>query len=321
MNITQYRYILTIAKYRNLSRAAEALFVTQPALTRTLNRAEAEAGVKLFDRSVFPMELTYAGEAYVEMARQLVDLQDAMTCRMAELTGGLRGRLRVGMTSERGMRYLPRLLPQFRAAFPQVETVILEGNNAFHEKALLDGAEDLAIMAGSGAVEGLRYQEIGREQILLVAPRTHPLASYADLSRNGPWSPDRLDPARLEGQDFVVLNASHGMGRYAQQIFERFQLRVNTVMTLDNNLTAYRLAEAGYALAFTTTGTAIHEAQGHAVYFILEEKSPMRRICAVSRTGGYLPEYARRFIDMTGQMIRDERPAGEWPEEDAPQSR
>ena len=47
----------------------------------------------------------------------------------------------------------------------------------------------------------------------------------------------------------------------------------------------------------------------------------MRRICAVSRTGGYLPEYARRFIDMTGQMIRDERPAGEWPEEDAPQSR
>ena len=60
MNINKFSYVLAIAEYQNMTKAAEALYISQPALTKSLNLLEAELGVKLFDRNISPIRLTYA---------------------------------------------------------------------------------------------------------------------------------------------------------------------------------------------------------------------------------------------------------------------
>ena len=78
MNNDIYRYLLTVAQTRNITRAAEMLHISQPALTKAIRRQEKDLGVTLFDRSTMPLKLTYAGERFLESARKLLDIGTAM---------------------------------------------------------------------------------------------------------------------------------------------------------------------------------------------------------------------------------------------------
>ena len=78
MNTDIYHYLLTVAKTRNITRAAEMLHISQPALTKAIRRQEKELGVTLFDRGKSPLTLTDAGERFLESARKLLDISRAL---------------------------------------------------------------------------------------------------------------------------------------------------------------------------------------------------------------------------------------------------
>ena len=113
MNNDIYRYLLTVAQTRNITRAAEMLHISQPALTKAIRRQEKDLGVTLFDRSTTPLKLTYAGERFLESARKLLDIGTAMREEMKNIALGAKERVRLGITVERGTAWLPLILPQF----------------------------------------------------------------------------------------------------------------------------------------------------------------------------------------------------------------
>ena len=136
VNINKFSYVLAIAEYQNMTKAAEALYSSQPALTKSLNLLEAELGVKLFDRNISPIRLTYAGEVFLQKAQKIMEMHDHMMKEMSSIATLHKSRLILGVPGERGTMWLPLILPTFFKQFPDVDLQIIEGNSAVNESAL-----------------------------------------------------------------------------------------------------------------------------------------------------------------------------------------
>ena len=78
MNLREYQYVLKVAQLQNMTRAAEALYITQPSLSHYIARVEEELGVQLFNRLTTPLSLTPAGEKYVETAQMILELASGL---------------------------------------------------------------------------------------------------------------------------------------------------------------------------------------------------------------------------------------------------
>ena len=107
MNLKQANYIRTIVREGSISAAARKLFVSQPSLSQMVRQVEAEYGVALFDRSVSPLRLTFAGERYLEAANQILTANERMENELTEIRQENSGLLRLGLSVQRGMQVLP----------------------------------------------------------------------------------------------------------------------------------------------------------------------------------------------------------------------
>ena len=93
MDFRQLQYMLTLAEYKNMTRASEALYISQSALSHYLKNVEQELGVTLFDRSTNPLSLTYAGKCYMESARRILMENDRMLRELRDITHHMTGKL------------------------------------------------------------------------------------------------------------------------------------------------------------------------------------------------------------------------------------
>lgn len=282
MNTGIYRYLLTVAQTHNITRAAELLHISQPALTKAIRRQERELGVRLFDRGASPLELTYAGERFLESARRLLEIDAAMREEMKNIASGTKERVRLGIAVERGTVWLPLILPGFARDFPEVDVRVQEGTNEFFETAILAGRMDFCVSTLPIRSGDIVYEAVNDAPIYLISSASHPLARFADLNENGPLRPQYIRPDLLEGTDFLTLTPSQGMYRITQQVLEKYALHVNTVMQLTSQRTITLLAAAGMGLTFTTyNGAMMATAQKafHPVFYTLED--PMYYRCNI----------------------------------------
>ena len=87
MFFKNYQYFLAIVEYGGLTRAAEALYISQPSLSKYLSRLEANLGVELFDHSASPLKLTYAGERYYDYVKRLQLMEQRLTREFEDIRG------------------------------------------------------------------------------------------------------------------------------------------------------------------------------------------------------------------------------------------
>ena len=182
MDLDKSRYLIAIAELKSFSKAAESCYVSQPAMTRYIKGLENELGVKLFDRSSSPVQLTYAGERYVDGIRRILDLKERLDQEMLEIASRKKDRLMIGMHATRSYTWLPRILPAFRQEQPNVEVKLLEGNYIELQQALAKEIIDVFFIGTSPKTdEGLEFIPLCREQMALVVSRTHPLMKRLDI--------------------------------------------------------------------------------------------------------------------------------------------
>ncbi|WP_181995657.1 LysR family transcriptional regulator [Clostridium sp. AM58-1XD] len=114
MDFKQLFYIVKVAECQNITKAAKALFVSQPSLSQFISKAEEELGVKIFDRSTNPLTLTYAGRKYIEAARKILDINDNVKKELQDIAGYQKGLINLGIPKERGSYMLPGLMKEFK---------------------------------------------------------------------------------------------------------------------------------------------------------------------------------------------------------------
>lgn len=196
MDIDQLRYFLKVAERQNFTRAAEELAISQPALSRSIQRLEEELGQPVLERKSRSVALTDAGLLLQARAQQALSILEDTKAEIAD--DGQSGRVRVGAIPTIAPYYLPQVLRQFAEEFPKAALIVQENTTEVLLKSCTQGDIDLAILALPIAAKHLEIEELFAEELLLVLPPGHVLAEKETIRLND-----------VEPYPFVLLDEAH----------------------------------------------------------------------------------------------------------------
>ncbi len=176
MDIRQLRYFLAVAEYRHFTRAAEASFVSQPALSQQIQALERELGTPLFDRLTTGAELTTAGQVLRSYAERILREVDNAKVAVEEVTGTVRGELSVSAVHTANLALVVEVLARFRRQHPKVAVRIHEERSGKVVESVLAGRVNLGITYLPVRHEALEATPLLEEEMVLVVPEGHPAA-------------------------------------------------------------------------------------------------------------------------------------------------
>ena len=301
MNLKQAHYFKTIAECGSITAAAKQLFVSQPSLSQMLRQIEDEIGLSLFDRSVSPMRLTFAGEKYLRAAERMLAANAELEAQLREIRQENTGRLRLGISVTRAMQVMPLVLPVFTAQYPNVALELTEAGSARQEELLRSGAIDLALAALESTGSNLAYELIERENIGILAGRDSGIAR-----NNLSGTPLNVDAAG--GDSFVYLTKGHSARIIQDKLFRKYGLNPHVLLETDSLEVGRRVAvEAGACMILSDIYVDDYVRQRRAEFFPLKDYENHRHFYACYRKDEYIPKYTRDFIRITTRALSIQR--------------
>ncbi|HOY01104.1 LysR family transcriptional regulator [Zoogloea sp.] len=165
-----------VARHGSFTRAAEALFMTQPAVTFQIKQLEEQFNTRLFDRGHGRVTLTSAGELVMAYAERILGLSEELESRVSELTDELSGILHLGTSTTIASYWLPQLLEGFKRRYPRVIPRVSVGNSQLIETRVMDRNLDVGLIEIITEQPTLDRRSAGRDELQLIVPPDHPLA-------------------------------------------------------------------------------------------------------------------------------------------------
>jgi DNA-binding transcriptional LysR family regulator len=199
MELRDLRSFVAVAQQRNFSRAAEALHVSQPALSEQIRKLEDELGAPLFERTSRGATLTDAGEAFLPHARAVLSQADQAAEAVRLIARGLAGTLTLGFIDSAALGLLPPLIRRFSARHPEVKLRLRELGTRAQIEALEAGDIDVGIVRGPIWNAGLTGVSLATEPLLVALPAQHRLASQTAIR-----------PQELADEGFITHPADRG---------------------------------------------------------------------------------------------------------------
>jgi DNA-binding transcriptional LysR family regulator len=275
----QITAFVEVARRRSVSRAAEALFVTQPALSARLQRLEGELGAQLFVRTSRGMRLTEAGEAFLPYAvRALNTLADGRRLVDSFERGGA-GRLALGAAPAVSTYVLPRVLKRFSVGHPRVELSVRTGHS--EEVLELVRREEVDL----GLVRALRHPDIVstplyEDRLILVVQPGHRLDTRRAIE---------LD--EISREQLILFDRTSSYHDLTSALFRSAGVQPLGVMELDNIDAAKKMVQEGFGVALLPHTAVMEElASGSLREVAVADAEPVRRqIVAIRRRDGGAP--------------------------------
>ncbi|CAM4313059.1 LysR family transcriptional regulator [Paenibacillus typhae] len=291
MELRQLQYALQIAAERNFSRAAEKLHVAQPSLSQQLSKLEKELGVMLFQRNTSSVELTHAGERFVEQAESILAAVELLRQEMSDISQLRTGRVLVGSMPITGAHLLPHVLPVFKQNYADIDISLLEDSSMNLEKLTAGGQTDLSLLSLPLEIPTLAYEVLGEERIDLAVPPDHPLAS-----RKAEGIRTTLE--ELKDEPFIVLKEGQGFRKMTMELCREAGFEPKIVFQSNNMETIQSLVATGMGVTLVPHFIArAPRSEFVPVYLPLAEPVPSRTLVIAYRRGRYLSKAAEVFIE------------------------
>jgi len=193
LNTHQLNVFLVAAETLNFTHAAQLLRVTQPSISQHIQALEEHFGVPLFIRAGRNIELTDAGAALIPLAREMVYLAIHIDETMASLKGEVYGHLVVGCSSSTGRYILPKLLAGFHRLYPQVRVTCHVSSSTDVMQMLEEGKVHIVLASDPPYCVDVDFYKLISEQLVLIAPSSHPWASR-----------EQIELGELSEADFIL---------------------------------------------------------------------------------------------------------------------
>lgn len=257
--LRQLDTFLEVARELSISRAAEKLHVTQPAVSMQMRQLEEAVDMPLYEQTGRKIRLTDAGQDFQQYAigaiAQLKQLEDAM----AERRGLKKGRVELAIVST-AKYFVPMLLVLFRKKFPAIEVVLQIHNRESIMSLLTRNEIDLVIMGYTPDTIECAATAFATNPLGIISAPEHPLSRR----RHAPLS-------ILNDQDFVVRESGSGTRQLMERLFAEHEINPHIVMEMPSNETIKQAVMAGMGLSFLSLRTIRHElASGHLVLLDIE---------------------------------------------------
>ena len=172
----------TVAKRLNFTKAAEELFITQPAVTKHIHEIENNFKVKLFDRNGTKIKLTPAGDTLLQYTEELFTVHRNLEFEMNSFTQTHNGKLKIGASTTIAQYVLPPVLAAFHKKFREIKIDLTINNTEQIEKALQNKEIDFGIIEGRSKNSVIKYTEFLKDEIVLVANINNPLAKKQTIT-------------------------------------------------------------------------------------------------------------------------------------------
>ncbi len=268
MEFDQLTHFLKIAQTENITRAAEELGLSQPAVSRSLQRLEEEIGQPLFERQSRKMVLTDAGELLVNRARQIMSIIDDT---LSEITDdGQSGRIRLGAIPTIAPYFLPGLLHHFTLAFPKARLLVQEEPTQSLLQRLTQGELDLAILALPIPAKYLEIDTLFEEELLLVMPQGHPLSQKKQIKL-----------ADIQTLPFVLLDEAHCLSDNIVSFCRQRSFQPVSMEKTSQLAMVQELVTLGHGISMVPAMARAIDKSNRRLYRSLAGPKPMRTIAAV----------------------------------------
>ena len=301
MNLKQAHYVRTIAQCGSITAAAKKLYVSQPSLSQMLRQIEDEIGLPIFDRSVSPFRITYAGEKYLEAAETILSASAQLENQLREIRNDHSGRLRLGISVTRAMQVLPLVLPIFSQRYPGVILELTERGSAGLEELLAKGEIDLALAAITTDSTNMAYELIEKETIGILAGRDSAIAKRIP-------SGTPITMWEVKDETFVSLAPSHSSRLIQDRLFHRNNVAPKILLETNALEVGRRVAlDAGVCMVLPNIYIDDYVRAKRGCFYPIADYENHRHFYACYRKDEFLPRYARDFIAITTRILDRER--------------
>ena len=308
------RYVYQIYKEGSISKAAETLYLTQPALSQALKRVEAATGAEIFDRTRHPLRLTQVGETTIRILEKIVALEEDLSREISDLKDLKTGSLRIGGTHYLNAYLLPKVLSDFSRAYPGITIELLEGGSGQLVEALDKRELDLTFTCDPEQIARFDHRSAFYDHILLAVPESCPLCSQ--LSHLALTPQDILQGRHLQEDcpvtglapfkelEFMLLGPGNNLRERSLRMLQEAGFEPKIKMTLSQMVTAYHLANSGFGATFLCD-RLVQEEQSHLLYFKPDSPLSTRLFCLLFPEQTYTPFSVRAFADFCIRAIRE----------------
>jgi DNA-binding transcriptional LysR family regulator len=274
--LDQLRILKAIAAEGSFKRAADSLYVSQPAVSLQVQNLERSLAVPLFDRGGRRAQLTEAGHLLLEYGDRILSLCQE-TCRAIEDLQNLQGgTLIIGASQTTGTYLLPRMIGQFRQRYPEVAVQLHVHSTRRTAWAVANGQIDLAIIGGEippELQESLEVVPYAEDELALIMPISHPLATTDVIARS--------DLYKLK---FITLDSQSTIRKVIDQVLTKGGIetrRLRVEMELNSIEAIKNAVQSGLGVAFSSTSAIEKELQMGVIHRARIESVEVKRTLSV----------------------------------------
>jgi DNA-binding transcriptional LysR family regulator len=287
MELHPLRVFLTVAAEKSFSRAAEKLLRTQPAVSLSIQRLEAELGDKLIDRSAKDLVLTDAGKIVLDYARRFENMQADLENALAELRDKSAGRLIIG-ANESSTLYLLDHIDRYRRAYPKIKVEIRRSLSSKIPAELLEGDLELGILTYDPADDRLISTVIYTDHLAFIVSPSHRFASRAEVSIT-----------ELGAETFVAHNIDSPYRDAVVREFSRYKVPLNREFEMPTLEAIRKMVQRNEGVAFLPRmGVEEELGQGNLREVKVKEIGIERKIRLVYPAHRALSHAAQAFLDI-----------------------
>ena len=291
MNLHQLRTFYFAVKLGSFSAAANALFITQPAVTKQIQQLQAAHGTRLLNRFGKKMVLTDAGETLYGFADKIFQIETQAEESLRDFQQRKSGRLRIHSSESFGGYYLPFALNLFREKYPgiHISVTIFPSELVIENTVRLEN--DLGFISYPLDHKKLITREVLEDRLVLIAPPSHSFARKKMLA-----------PEKLKGQPIIMHEKGSASRNIVDEFIKKNDLTVSVRLELSNNEAIKRAVEHGLGLSLISENVVREEAAERKLKSIpVADPSLKRKFYVIYHKDKYLSQHLQIFLQMVHQ--------------------
>lgn len=310
------RYIYTVYRLKSVSLAAQELFISQPALSRAIRKAETELGAPIFNRKTLPFSLTAEGKAYIEGIEKIIQIERDTTDRVSDIQHMKSGTLRLATSTHLSFYAIPKILKEFHKQYPQIDThIIITDTNKLFEH-LQNETADLIFMSGETMLEECSTVELFSEKfVVAMMPNmvTDSLMPYALkhqelVDGNYEKSKEVNDMSLFHNIEFIYTPPNTNIQKKRTILFGKSDFSPYITSNAGRQQLNFNLMCSGFgALLTTDANIATMPSNTNCLYFALGD-SIAKQSFSITYSKNKVNHIVNEFINTAKTLYSSENP-------------
>lgn len=288
MDVRDLQVFLSVAKHLNFTRAGDEVHLSQPSVSVRMRQLERDLGSKLFEQPGKKVALTEAGQLLIPFATRVIAAMDDARHAIDEMQGLERGSLRIGASTTPGMYLIPRTIAQFKQCYPKIDVHLAVKDTRQIEEGVIRNEFDFGFVGGHLAGDEVEVLPWMTDHLVLVVPSNHILVRKKSVK-----------VADLCKERFIVREPGSATRAAVVTHLQKSDLKVETVMEMENPESVKRAVQSGLGLAFISRFAVETELKAKSLVAVRVNGLDINReLKIVRRKDKHLGRAAQTFIDM-----------------------